>query len=237
MGKRIIMQARGHGSLTYRVRRKAFSHKVGYPRTEGEGNVVKLVSSAGHSAPLAKIKINDHIFYNLAPEGMYVGQKIKLGKDKGNGSVMKMKDILTKTKVYNIESRPGDGGKLIRTAGSSATLIRKEKDKVTLLMPSKKEKIFNSKCKATIGVIAGGGKTDKPVMKAGTKYYIKKAKGKLWPRTSAVAMNAIDHPFGSGRAKNLAHGRLGKIPKRNAPPGARVGSIRARRTGRAKGKK
>ena len=67
-------------------------------------------------------------------------------------------------------------------------------------------------------------------------FYIKKTKSKLWPRTSAVKMNAIDHPFGSGRGKNLTHGNLGKIPKRNAPPGAKVGSIRARRTGKRKGK-
>ena len=63
---------------------------------------------------------------------------------------------------------------------------------------------------------------------------MKKAKGKLWPRTSAVAMNVIDHPFGSGRGKNVSHGSKGKIAKRNAPPGAKVGSIRPRRSGRRK---
>ena len=51
MGKRIISQARGHGSLTYRVRRKAFSHRIGYPNLTGEGEVIKLMHSAGHSAP------------------------------------------------------------------------------------------------------------------------------------------------------------------------------------------
>lgn len=237
MGKRIISQARGHGSLTYRVRRKAFSHRIGYPMSEGEGEVVKLIHSAGHSGPVAKILIKDKVFFNPASQLMFEGQKIVIGAGKESGSIARLKDIPMKTQVYNLESRPNDGGKFIRTAGSSVTIVRKAPGKVTVLMPSKKEKVFNDRCRATIGVVAGGGRNTKPIIKAGKQYYIKKAKSKLWPRTSAVAMNAVDHPFGSGRAKNLAHGRLGKIPRRNAPPGAKVGSIRASRTGRRKGKK
>ena len=97
-------------------------------------------------------------------------------------------------------------------------------------MPSKKEKKFNSKCRAIVGVIAGHGRLDKPIIKAGKRFHIKKAKSKLWPRTSAVKMNAIDHPFGSGRAKNPKS----KIAKRNAPPGRKVGLLRPRRTGKRK---
>ena len=97
-------------------------------------------------------------------------------------------------------------------------------------MPSKKEKSFNSKCRAIIGRIAGHGRLEKPIVKAGKMHYIKKAKNKLWPRTSAVKVNAIDHPFGSGRGKNIKS----KIAKRNAPAGRRVGLIRPRRTGKQK---
>jgi len=238
MGKRIISQHRGKGGLTYRVRRKAFKHEIKYPlKLEGTGEVLKLIHSAGHSAPIAKIKIGEKIFYNVAPNKMYQGQKINFGKNLEVGNILALKDIPTKTVVYNIESRPRDGGKFIRTAGSSATVVKKEKGKVKLLMPSKKEKEFNSDCRASIGVVAGAGRLTKPIVKAGKKYYIKKAKSKLWPRTSALKMNAIDHPFGSGRGKNLTHGGLGKIPKRNAPPGAKVGSIRASKTGKRKGKK
>ncbi len=95
-------------------------------------------------------------------------------------------------------------------------------------MPSKKEKMFNLKCRATIGVIAGAGRMEKPIVKAGKKHYMKKAKNKLWPRTSAVKVNVIDHPFGSGRGKNPKS----KIAKRNAPPGKKVGHIRPRKTGK-----
>ncbi len=237
MGKRIISQARGHGSMTYRVRKKAFRHKIKYLKDlKGEGTIVKLIHSAGHSAPLTKIQIGSEIFFNPAAEGVYEGQKINFSKSEVGG-VATLKDITRGAEVFNIESQPMDGGKFIRSAGSSATVVKKEKGKVTLLMPSKKQKVFNSDCRASIGVVAGGGRGDKPVVKAGKKYHIKKAKSKLWPRTSAVCMNAIDHPFGSGRGKNLTHGQTGKIPKRNAPAGAKVGSIRASRTGRKRGKK
>ncbi len=239
MGKTIIQQARGHGSLTYRVRRKAFLYRIRYPSKElsGEGEVLKLIHSGGHSAPLAKIKLGKAIFYNPSAQGLYEGQKILVDNDPEvkTGSILKLKDIPTKSQVFNIESRSGDGGKFIRIAGGSAMVTKKDFGSVTLLMPSKQEKIFNDECRATIGVIAGSGRKDKPVLKAGKMFYIKRTKSKLWPRTSAVKVNAIDHPFGSGRGKNLAHGGLGKIPKRNAPPGANVGSIRARRTGIKKG--
>jgi large subunit ribosomal protein L2 len=95
------------------------------------------------------------------------------------------------------------------------------------MMPSKKEKEFNPMCRATIGMIAGAGRLEKPILKAGKRWHIKKSKGKLWPRTSAVKMNAVDHPFGSGRSKNPKS----KVPKRNAPPGKKVGLLSARRTG------
>ena len=185
---------------------------------------------------MAKIKLGEQIFYNVAAEGIHEGQKISLGKDVGYGSIVPIKEAQVKTQIFNIESRPNDGGKLIRSAGSSAVVTKKEPGKVTVLMPSREEKIFNDQCKATIGVIAGSGRKEKPMLKAGKMFYVRKSRNKLWPRTSAVKMNVIDHPFGSGRGKNLSHGILGKIPKRNAPPGAKVGSVRARRTGRKRGK-
>ena len=81
MGKRIIQQARGHGSNTYRVRRNAFKFEIKYPRVlEGEGTVIRLLNSPAHSAPLAKITCNKGSFYIPAFDGMYEGQKIKFGK-------------------------------------------------------------------------------------------------------------------------------------------------------------
>jgi len=231
MGKRIISQARGHGSFSYRVRRTAFKYRLKYPKEfSGEGVVISLINSMGHSAPLAKVQDAKGVFYIPACAGMMEGQKISFGKEVANGNILELKDIPVKTSIYCIESRPGDGGVFVKTSGSSAVVSRVIGDKIFVAMPSKKEKEFNPRCRAVVGVIAGAGRLDKPIIKAGKNFYIKKARNKLWPRTSAIKMNAIDHPFGSGRGKRIKS----KIAKRNAPPGARVGLIRPSRTGRRK---
>jgi len=231
MGKRIIQQRRGRGTSTYKVRKKAFRYQIGYPRKlKGEGSVIKLFNSAAHSSPLAKIKYSEGYFYIPAFRGMVEGQKIKFGEEVKEGNILELKDIPIKTKIHNIESRPGDGGVFIRTGGSSAEVNKIIGTNVFVLMPSKKEKKFNGRCRATIGRIAGSGRLDKPVIKAGKQYYIKKSKSKLWPRTSAVKMNVIDHPFGSGRGKRVKS----KIAKRNAPPGRKVGLLRPKKTGKKK---
>ncbi|MFH1307860.1 MAG: 50S ribosomal protein L2 [archaeon] len=237
MGKRIIQRARGKGSLTYRVRAKAFKHKIGYPNIQGKGIVLKLFNSAGHSAPLSKIKIGSNIFYNPATKGLFEGQEIEIGGSIKEGNIVYLKDVPTGTKLHNIEIHPGDGGKIMRVSGSYGILTKKLLGKVAISLSNRKELLFLEKCRATVGETAGAGRLDKPIFKAGKKYHMMKAKSKLWPRTSAVAMNVIDHPFGSGRGKRITHGTKGKIPKRNAPPGANVGTIRPRRTGRRKGRK
>jgi large subunit ribosomal protein L2 len=232
MGKRIISQARGKGSHTYRVRRIAYRFKLAYPKQiSGEGTVIKLLNSRGHTAPLAKINSKEGLFYIPAFKGMVEGQKIKLDTDEiKEGNIVKLKHVPMKTRIYNIEAKPRDGGKFIKTAGTYAEINKVVGEEVFILLPSKKERKFHPECRVTIGVIAGAGRMDKPLIKAGKKHHMAKARNKLWPRTSAVKMNVIDHPFGSGRGKNPKS----KIAKRNAPPGKRVGHIRPRRTGRTK---
>lgn len=229
MGKRIISQARGHGSLSYQARKRAFIYKVKYPTHTGEAEIQNIIHSAAHSAPLLKVKAGSEIFYNPAFNGAQVGQKIQISSEVINvGNIVLLKKIPEGTEIYNIENNPGDGGKMIRTAGSRAILTKQmEHNKVLILMPNKKEISVSGDCRATLGVIAGEGRILKPFIKAGKKWFKMKARNKLWPRTSAVKMNAIDHPFGSGRGKRIKP----KIAKRNAPPGARVGHLRPRRTG------
>lgn len=231
MGKRIIQQARGHGSSTYRAKPTAFIYKVKYPRfLEDEGTVVKLLNSPAHSAPLAKIVYSQGSFYVPAFKGMVEGQKISFKEGVKPGNILPLEKIPVKTEIYCIESRPGDGGKFIKAGGNAAIVNRIVGDKILVMLPSKKEKAFNIKCRAIIGQIAGHGRLEKPIIKAGKNHYIKKAKNKLWPRTSAVKVNVIDHPLGSGRGKNIKS----KIAKRNAPAGKRVGLLRPRRTGKRK---
>ena len=218
--------------MTYRAKKSAFKYRLKYPNELfGEGIVLRLINSPAHSAPLAKIKYNKGVFYIPAFKGMIEGQKINFDeKEIQEGNIIRLKNIPIKTQVYQIESRPGDGGVFVKSGGSFAYINRIIGNEVLLFLPSKKEKAFNPECRAVIGVIAGEGRLEKPIMKAGKNYYIKKAKNKLWPRTSAVKMNVIDHPFGSGRGKNPKS----KIAKRNAPPGRKVGLLRPRRTGHKK---
>ena len=85
-----------------------------------------------------------------------------------------------------------------------------------------------------IGIVAAGGKNEKPFVKAGHKFYTMRARNRLWPKTSGVAMNSVDHPFGSGRGRHIGKS---KVAPRNAPPGRKVGPIRPRRLGIKKGKR
>jgi large subunit ribosomal protein L2 len=236
MGKRIIQQARGKGSLTYKVRKKAFRYKLSYPMHEGEAEIVNLIHSPGHTAPLMKLKIStpegDEVFYNPAFNGAFIGQKVEIGSSNiKEGNIMSLENIPSGTKIFNIEKNPGDGGKMMRAAGASATVSKKlDHRKMTVLMPNKKEVIISADCRATIGTVAGSGKTSKPFMTAGKKFHKMKALGKIYPKISAVSVNAIDHPFGSGRGKRIKS----KIARRDASPGRKVGHLRPRRTGKRK---
>jgi large subunit ribosomal protein L2 len=231
MGKRIIQQRRGRGGHTYKTRNRASIIRPGYiADMDGEFECIKLVASIGHSVPIAKFMNKEgRMFNNFAVNLLYIGQKINVGGN-GIGDVAKLGDLKNGTEVFNIEHNPKDGGKFVRTGGNVATIMAKEGDIVKIMMPSKRVKKFNVNCRATIGRAAGDGRMDKPILKAGKKFHIMKTKSKLWPRVSAVKMNAIDHPFGSGRGKRMKS----KIAKRNASPGKKVGLIRPRRTGRKK---
>ncbi|MBU2496871.1 MAG: 50S ribosomal protein L2 [Nanoarchaeota archaeon] len=239
MGKRIIQQRRGRGTHTYKSPSHRFKAFIGYPRYSKEliqGRIEKLLHSTGYSAPLAKIKLSDgRVFYNLASEKMIEKNDIALGEDAqiSEGNILPLGKIPEGTLVYNIELQPGDGGKFIRTAGTNGKILKHIDNKVSILMPSKEEKIFDARVRATIGIIAASGRQEKPFVKAGNRFYKMRAKNKLYPRTSPVKMNAVDHPFGGGRGKVIGKP---KTPPRFAPAGRKVGLLRARRTGRRKKK-
>ena len=241
MGKNIIQQRRGRGTPTYiahsyRWKGKA-SHRL-YDDTEKNsavrGVIRDLVHCPGHFAPLAVIKYdNGEEILTIAPNSVRVSDVIFSGANSplNTGSTLPLKKIPEGTLIYNIESVPGDGGKFCRTAGSSAKIISTMNDKVIIELPSRKKKDFNPECRATIGLTSGSGRHEKPFLKAGPVHHLMRARGKLYPRTSAVAMNAVDHPFGCGRGRHV--GKPKNAP-RFAPPGRNVGKIHARRTGRAR---
>src|SRR3990167_9649301 len=93
MGKSIIQQARGKGGPRYRVRKRAFMHKISYPMKTGEAQILELINSAGHSAPLMKLKVQDEIFHIPAFNGAVVGDKISIGEtaEPKDGSILSLK--------------------------------------------------------------------------------------------------------------------------------------------------
>ncbi len=151
-----------------------------------------------------------------------MGQTIDVGSGKVSiGNIMKLSEIPEGTAVHNIEKSPGDGGKFVKVAGVSAQVISRG-NIVVLQMPSGELKDFNPDCRAAIGVVAGGGRTDKPLAKAGKKYHALRSSSKDNFHVSGVAMNPVDHPHGGG-----SHPHVGgpSTVSRNAWPGQKVGRL------------
>ncbi len=238
MGKNLKLQARGKGGPTYRAHSfrwvTSVQHRI-YDDVELngvlDGKVVDLVDCPGHSAPLAQILYdNKETGYIFAPLGIRVNDKVASGNKAPVkiGNTVPLQSIPPGTEIYNIEIKPADRGKMVRSSGGFAKVIGPLGGNVVVELPSKEQKALPRMCRATIGVIAGSGRLDKPFVKAGKKHHLMRAKGKLYPITSGVAMNAVDHPFGSGRGRHV--GKPKTVP-RTAPPGAKVGQVSARRTG------
>ncbi len=241
MGKNLIQQARGKGGPTYRAPSFRYKGRAAHRALDDqnmahEGTILDIIHCAGHSSPLVAVRFDDgELSLGLAPEGMRVGDTVRYGSDVPiePGNTTTLGYLPEGTFVANIESMPGDGGKFARAGGVFARVMSKKDNRVLVRLPSKKTREFSAACRATIGVLAGGGRTEKPFLRAGTKYYKMKARNKLWPKMSGSAQNAVDHPFGNKRTSRKSKARpVG----RNAPPGRKVGMIAARRTGRKTGR-
>ena len=235
MGKRLIQQRRGRINTKFNAPSHRFKGKIRYCQEKGEykGVVEDIIHDPGRTAPLVKIKLsNNKNSLMLAPEGIKIGDKIKYTEDKTQvnvGNILPVGKIPEGAPIYNVELKPGDGGKLVRAGGSNATIVSHSKEKTVIQLPSGQFKTINASCKATIGITAGGGRKDKPFLKAGKKHYAFRRRGKQYPTVRGVAMCAVAHPHGGG-----GHQHVGKpyTVKRGTSPGRKVGSIAARRTGR-----
>ena len=234
MGKRIISQNRGKGTPTYTSpshKYRARIRHLNFSDTTVTARVISIDHDPARNGPVALVELpNGRKEYIVAIEGIGTGDRVYAGNDVEiqPGNTTYLKNIPEGTPICNIEAQPGDGGKFARASGTFALIVSREEDKVLVQMPSGKLKWFHPMCRATIGIVACGGRTDKPFVKAGKKYYKMKNKAAKWPRVRGVAMNAVDHPFGGGKHQHV--GRP-KTVSRNAPPGRKVGSIAAKRTG------
>ncbi len=240
MGKRIIVQRRGKGGSVFRAPSHRYKVDLKYRKYDDlekngvlRGVVLDIIHAPERTAPLIDVKFeNGERIYMLACEGIKVGDEIEVGAKASikPGNVLPLANIPVGTYIFNIEGLPGDGGKFVRSAGTYALLISHEDGKSVVQLPSGTLKTFDSRCRATIGVVAGGGRKDKPVLKAGKKSHMLRSKATYWPVVRKVAMNPVDHPHGGNSRRP---GKATTVP-RNAPPGAKVGHIAAKRTGRKK---
>jgi large subunit ribosomal protein L8e len=248
MGKVIRGQRKGAGSVfkahtTGRIAPAQF-RKFDYLEKEGyiKGVVKEIVHDPGRGAPLAKVVFRDPYKYKLrteyfiAAEGMHSGQHLFCGKKAqiAVGNVLPLKSIPEGSIVCNVEQYMGDRGSFARTSGSYAIIVSHsdEENKTKLKLPSGAKKTVTSSARAMLGLVAGGGRIDKPILKAGNQYHKYKAKRHCWPRVKGVCMNPVDHPFGGGNQQHI--GKPSTIA-RMTPAGRKVGLIAARRTGRLRG--
>ncbi len=230
MGKRIIARARGKGGPPYKSPGHRFVAKPSYAFS-GNAKIIDIVHDPARSTPLLKIVTEEEKkgLFMLATEGVKVGDTIVKGEEIKNGNVLRLKDIPKGSHIYAIEMTPGSGPQLCCACGTKAIIVNQEEKKTIIKLPSKTFKNMHPNCFATLGIPAGSGAKDKPLLKAGNAYHKKRARNKLYPRTSASAMNAVDHPFGGSGKPGIPKSR-----PRNAPPGAKVGAIASKRTGKKK---
>ncbi len=237
MGNPLRHQRRGKGSPAYRTPKHRYLSNASYhglPES-ARGEIVSFKLDPSKSTPLAEVLLdNGKTVYLLAPEGACVGDQLAFGKGSGAriGNVARLGDLPEGIPVFNLELHPNDGGKLLRSSGTYATLLAHDEDTemvtIKFASSSKAMRLLSPDCRATVGIAAGGGRKEKPFKKAGNKFYAKKAKNKMYPKVRGSAMNAYNHPHGG-----TSFGKSSTVGK-DTSPGRRVGHVKARQTGRKK---
>jgi len=217
-----------------------FAERHGYIK----GVIREIIHDPGRGAPLAQVVFRDPYKYKLrkelflAAEGMYTGQFVYCGRKATLqiGNVLPVGTMPEGTVVCNLEEKAGDRGRIARASGNYATVISHNTDtrKTRVKLPSGAKKVVPSTNRGMVGIIAGGGRIDKPILKAGRAYHKYKAKRNCWPKVRGVAMNPVEHPHGGGNHQHIGHA---STVRRDASAGRKVGLIAARRTGRIRGGK
>lgn len=232
MGKNLPTQRRGRGtSPTYRSPSHRHIGLVDLPRKTGEGTVLEIRHAPGRSAPVARVALGDDEFLMIAPDGLAEGQMVAIGIPRiDRGTVLPLGKLPEGTLVYNVEIVPGDGGRLVRAAGTSAVIVS-QGARTAIRLPSGQFKELSPRCRATVGVIAGAGRKDKPFYKAGKRVNAYRSLAKSAIVVRGVAKNPVDHPHGGG-----AHQHVGRpsTVSAGAPPGRKVGRLSPKRKRRKK---
>ena len=139
--------------------------------------------------------------YILAPVGIEIGMLVESGEkaDIKVGNCLPIKNMPLGTLLHNIELRPGEGGKLVRSAGTSAQLMAKEGEYAQVRMPSGEVRKILMVCRATIGQLGNLDHENVVIGKAGRIRHMGKR-----PSVRGIAMNPVDHPHGGGEARSTS---------------------------------
>jgi large subunit ribosomal protein L2 len=164
-----------------------------------QAQVVSVEYDPNRTAFIALVQYTDgEKRYIICPNGLQVGATVSSGDNvvPEIGNALPMKSIPLGTMIHNIEMQPGQGGKLVRSAGTSAQLANKETEYAVLKMPSGELRKVLINCYATIGVVSNSDHNLETAGKAGRNRW----KG-VRPRVRGVAMNPVDHPMGGGEGR------------------------------------
>jgi len=168
-----------------------------------EAKVVSIEYDPNRSGRIALVLYKDGEYrYILAPDQLKVGDKIISGENVpiAIGNALPLKNIPTGIEIHNIELRPGQGGKIVRSAGSSAQILAKEGDYCHIKLPSGEIRMIHKECYATIGRVSNVDNENIVIGKAGRSRWLG-----IRPTVRGVAMNPVDHPHGGGEGKQKGY--------------------------------
>ena len=207
-GRRAMRYMGGGSKQHYRI--------IDFKRNKRDiaATVVSIEYDPNRTAFIALVQYTDgEKRYIIAPQGIQVGANIIAGDEVAPeiGNALMMKNMPLGTMIHNIELQPGQGGKMVRSAGASAQLANKEEKYAVLKMPSGELRKVLINCYATVGVVSNSDHNLETAGKAGKNRW----KG-IRPRVRGVAMNPVDHPMGGGEGKASGghpRSRTGKYAK------------------------
>ena len=195
-----------HGVITAKHRgggNKRLYRIIDFKRNRKDGvkaEVLAIEYDPNRTCFIALIQYEDgEKAYILAPVGLEVGATISNGTGSAPevGNCLPLADIPTGLTIHNIELNPGQGGKLVRSAGNAARLAAKEGQYVVIILPSGEQRRIRSECRATIGQVGNTDHQNVSIGKAGRSRHMG-----IRPHTRAKAMNPIDHPLGGGEGRS-----------------------------------
>ena len=187
-------------------RRRGGGHKRSYRIIDFKRNKTNMIAEVirneydpNRSAFISLIKYEDGILnYILSPKNINIGDKISSGEnaDIKIGNSLPLKNIPIGTNIHNIELKPGAGGQLVRSAGSTAQIVSKEQSFVQVKLVSGEIRHLNKNSMATIGEVSNSDQKNIKLGKAGRKRYLG-----FRPKVRGVVMNPVDHPHGGGEGR------------------------------------